>query len=235
MDYLIGFYIMVMLQPMTLATGYFIGDPIWRCKLLNKMSRGKFFGIVILDGWGNNAMMMVKDLRKDLLSIGDDVYAIQDRMIINLKKPTLEKIKLYQKHPEAMFIKEEKLEIKTIKDSDIRVIGGVPFIELDKNDMIPVEKSVMKLDQKYKNMLPGKVGATLKTEVAVARAKAYNEQGEQMKKLLMIIAIIAVAAVGFGVLNYWNAGNTGNLINTIANQTAEIKAVLAAMNQSVVG
>lgn len=222
-------------MPMVLFTGYIIGDPIWRCKILNKLLRGSFYGIVILDGWGNNAMLMTKNLRKDLLTIGEDVYAIQDRMIINLKKPTYDTMKIFKQNPGSFFNKESKYDVKSIGDNDIRVIGGVPFIELDKNTMIPIEKSVMKLDKAYENMIPGKVGATLKTEVAVARAKAYNEQGEQMKKMLLIICIIAIAAAGMGVLNYYNAGNSGALIQSIANQTSQIHSYLANMNQSIAG
>jgi len=226
---------MIGMMPMVLFTGYIIGDPIWRCKLLNKILRGSFYGIVILDGWGNNAMLMTKNLRKDLLTIGEDVYAIQDRMIINLKKPTYDTMKIFKQNPGAFFNKESKYEIKNIGDNDIRVVGGVPFIELDKNTMIPISKSVMKLDKEYANMLPGKVGATLKTEVAVARAKAYNEQGEQMKKMLLIIAIIAIAAAGIGALNYYNAGNSGALLQVISNQTSQIHAYLANMNQTIAG
>lgn len=205
MDYLIGFYIMVMLQPMALLLGYFIGDPIWRCKILNKLMRG-FYGIVILDGWGNNAMMMTKNLKKDLLQINDDVYAIDGRMIKNIKTS----------------------DGKKIKDEDISVIGGVPFIELNKDTMIPIEKSTMKLSEKYRNMLPGKVGATLKTEVAIARAKAYNEQGETMKKILLVLLVVAIISAGIAALTYMQLGNLGTLAQQIYNNTATTTTLLNA-------
>lgn len=229
MDWMIIACIMIGMLPMTFVTGYFIGDPIWRCKILNRVGRG-FYGVVILSGWGNNAMLLTKNLKKDLLAIGDDIYAIQDDMIINLKKPTADKLKMFIKHPEAMFMKQEGLEINVIPEKDIRSIGGIPFVELDKNHMIPVEKSVMKLDQKYRDMLPGKVGATLKTEVAVARAKAYNEQGEQMKKILLLCALLSVVAIGLSIFIYYNQGNQGALIQTIYNQTGMIQSTLNSMN-----
>lgn len=233
MDWMIIAYILMGMMPGGLFLGFIMGDPIWRCKILNKVTRG-FYGVVVLEGWGNNALLLTKNLKKDLISIGDDVYAIQDRMIINLKKPTLEKIKLYQKHPEAMFVKEEALEVKTITDNDIRIVGGVPFIELDKNSMIPIEKSSMKLDEKYKHMLPGRVGATIKTEVAIARAKAYNEQGERMTKLLYVIVLMSLASVAVGIFIYWNLGNQTAMIQTIYNRTADILANQYSMNQSVI-
>lgn len=238
MDWMIISMILIGMMPMTMATGYLIGDPIWKCKILNKIKKGSFHGIVFLDGWGNNALMMIKDLRKDLLAIGDDVYALQDHMIINLKKPTLTQLKLFEKHPEALLAKEECKVIGTINKDDMRIVGGVPFVELDKNTMLPVQKSTMNLGQSFKNMLPGRVGATLKTEVAVARAKAYNEQGEQMKKILIIVAIIAVAAAGIGALNYISMNNLAGQIQIIFNRTADIlsnQAAAAAIAENVVG
>jgi hypothetical protein len=177
---------------------------------------------------------LIKNLKKDLINIGEDVYAVQDRMILNLKKPTLSELKLFEKHPEALILKDRAKVVKTITDSDIRVIGGVPFIEFHKDSMIPIDKAPLKLEEKYKNMLPGRVGATLKTEVAIARAKAYNEQGEKMLKLMYIIAIIGVVSAGIGIFIYWNMGQQTAMIQTIYNRTADIIANQIAINQSVI-
>lgn len=233
MDWLIVALVMMGMIPGGIFLGFVMGDPIWRCKILNKVTRG-FYGVVVLEGWGNNALLLTKNLKKDLINIGEDVYAVQDRMILNLKKPSLSELKLFEKHPEALLIKERAKVVKTITDSDIRVIGGVPFIEFHKDSMIPIDKAPLKLEDKYKNMLPGRVGATLKTEVAIARAKAYNEQGEKMLKLMYIIAIIGVVSAGIGIFIYWNMGQQTAMIQTIYNRTADIIANQMAINQSVI-
>ena len=233
MDWLIVAMVMMGMIPGGIFLGFVMGDPIWRCKILNKVTRG-FYGVIVLEGWGNNALLLTKNLKKDLINIGEDVYAVQDRMILNLKKPSLSELKLFEKHPEALLLKERAKVVKTITDSDIRVIGGVPFIEFDKNSMIPIDKAPLKLEEKYKHMLPGRVGATIKTEVAIARAKAYNEQGEKMLKLMYIIAIIGVVSAGIGIFIYWNMGQQTAMIQTIYNRTADIIANQMSLNQSVI-
>jgi len=228
MDSILIVLLAVGFMPVLMLTTYIVADPILRCKILNKVKRNSFYGIVLLGGWGNNAVMMVKNLKKDLLTIGEDVYFIQDRMIFNLNKPSFSELKTLKKYPESVMIQPEKYKRKAIGDGDIRVIGGVPFIEFDKNEMIPVEKSTMKLDQKYRNMLPGKVGATIKTEIAIARAKAYNEGAEQIRKFLLVLVFLTIASVGVGALIYMNINNQANTIQLMANQTNQIYNIIMA-------
>lgn len=226
MDYMILSIILGTLLPFTAIFFFLIGDPIFRCKIMNKLIPGSFFGIVILDGWGSNSLFLVKNLKKDLLTIDEDVFIIDNKMILNVKKPSYEDMVLIKKDPSAWLLKEKKIKVENISTADIRNIGGVPFIELDKNNMIPIEKSVMKLHSSYKNMLPSKAQATLKTEVAIARAKAYNEGAEKLQQMLLIILILTVVGAGICGMVYMNQGPIGSTVNMVLNNTNQIKDVL---------
>lgn len=225
MDYFIITLILGITMPFASILAYLIGDPIFRCKILNRVTKG-FYGIVILDGWGSNSLFMVKNLKKDLITIDEDVYIIDNKMILNVKNPSYEDITLIKKDPKAWIKKEKRENISTISTADIRNIGGVPFIELDKNTMIPIEKSVMTLPPSYKNMLPSKAQATLKTEVAIARAKAYNEGSEKINQMLMIICLLVVVCAGIGVISYLDSGKTVQAIGMVFNNTELIKNAL---------